>query len=660
MSQLIIALSTRPIRTLVILGSLSGILSGCSQRATSARAGATQREPSSPTTRPSSVDPTIARIRDEGMNHSKVMDTLDCLCDVIGQRLTGSPSCKRASEWTRDTLASWGLTNAHTEPWGPFGRGWSVKRFSIQVVEPYTIVLNGYPKAWSPGFEKPVEAPVVFLDASKESELDKYKGKLQGKVVLIGKPRELQARFEPLARRMEDADLTKLASAQPGTSALLGEARGQTASERRAAFAASGAMGEALVNRTRSGQRTTEPTTEPSTEPTSRPSRGRRGFDPFASRALQFVVNEGAILALTPSNQGDGGTLFVSAASIPGDNPFGGGGAAGPTTSGSATTTGPTTGPTTRPRVWAIDAPKIPPQITLAVEDYNRLVRMIQRGESLKLAVDLRVQFHDDDPMAYDTIAEIPGNDPALKDQIVMVGAHLDSWHSGTGATDNGVGAAAAMEAVRIIRALDLHPRRTIRVGLWTGEEQGLLGSAAYVKNHFGYDPDTRGFRRTSADVSDPAAPDGGRGNPATQPAARPPRRVVKEADYEKLSVYFNLDNGTGKIRGIYAQGNELAVPIFKAWLAPFADLGATTVTIANTGSTDHVSFDQIGLPGFQFIQDPIEYGSRTHHSNEDVYDRIQADDMKQASTIMAAFLWNAANMDERFPRKVLDASSPR
>jgi Zn-dependent M28 family amino/carboxypeptidase len=250
--------------------------------------------------------------------------------------------------------------------------------------------------------------------------------------------------------------------------------------------------------------------------------------------------------------------------------------------------------------------------------------------------------------MAYNTVAEIPGTDPELKDQIVMVGAHLDSWHSGTGATDNGVGSACAMEAVRIIKAAGLQPRRTIRIGLWTGEEQGLYGSAAYVKQHFGHDPD-RAARSQRPQVTDPAA---GQTPDSNAPTTRPARRIVKEKEYDKLSVYFNLDNGTGKIRGVYAQGNEAAVPIFKNWLAYFHDLDATTVTLSNTGGTDHQSFDGIDLPGFQFIQDPIEYNSRTHHSNYDVYDRLQADDVKQASTIMAAFIYRAAMMDERFPRK--------
>jgi hypothetical protein len=406
-------------------------------------------------------------------------------------------------------------------------------------------------------------------------------------------------------------------------------------------------MGEALVNSRQPQRRGAGPATMPSDQPTTRPGSrfGRRGFDPFASRVLEFAAKEGAAMIVTPSTQGDGGTYFVQSASIPGELPRFGAGA--------------TTGPSTRPRVWSTSAPVIPAQVTLAVEDYNRVVRILQRDEKVTMAVDLRVKFLDEDPMAYNTIAEIPGTD--LKDQIVMVGAHLDSWHSGTGATDNGVGSAAAMEAVRIIKALNLHPRRTIRVALWTGEEQGIYGSEAYVKSHFGYDATPRTLPTSRPRrLSDPMAVDGGENNPATRPAARPPAQIVKLPDYEKLSVYFNLDNGTGKIRGIYSQNNAAAVPLFKKWLAPFSDHGATTVTLANTGSTDHVSFDQIGLPGFQFIQDPIEYGSRTHHSNEDVYDRAQADDLKQASTIMAACVWDAANTDQRFPRKDLATTSAR
>ena len=250
------------------------------------------------------------------------------------------------------------------------------------------------------------------------------------------------------------------------------------------------------------------------------------------------------------------------------------------------------------------------------------------------MTVDFHSQYHDEDLMGYNTVAEIPGTDPTLKSEIVMLGGHLDSWHSSTGATDNAAGCAVAMEAARILIASGLKPRRTIRVALWSGEEQGLNGSEAYVQQHFG-EMKGGGDRFSRMMGTNAAKPE-----------------LVKKAEYEKLSAYYNLDNGTGKIRGIYTQSNSTVAPIFKAWLMPFADMGATTVTLGNTGGTDHLSYDGIGLPGFQFIQDQVEYSTRTHHSNQDNYDRLQADDMKQASTIMAAFVYQTAMMDEKIPRK--------
>src|SRR5262249_37093400 len=274
--------------------------------------------------------------------------------------------------------------------------------------------------------------------------------------------------------------------------------------------------------------------------------------------------------------------------------------------------------------------------------------RMVDAGENVTMTVDLQVAYQDDDPNGYNTIAEIPGTDK--KDEIVMLGGHLDSWQAGTGATDNGAGCAVMMEAMRIIQSLGLQPRRTIRIALWTGEEQGLLGSRAYVKQHFGY----------LGDGTTPAFGGGGGPNAAPLP-------LTKLPEYDKLSAYFNIDNGTGKVRGVYMQGNENVRPIFRKWLDPLRDpkfwnpnfdpnkdvnLGANTLTLANTGGTDHLSFDAIGLPGFQFIQDEIEYGARTHHSNMDVFDRIQADDMKQIATIVAAFVYQTAMMDEMMPKK--------
>jgi carboxypeptidase Q len=582
----------------------------------------------------------VARIRDEGMNRSQVMKTLSYLTDVIGPRLTGSPNLKRANEWTRDTLGSWGLSNAHLEAWGPFGRGWSLKRFSAQIIEPYAIPLIGAPKAWTPGFDQPITGEVIYLDARAEPELDKYKGRLKGAIVLASPPREVRARFESLAIRMAETNLLRLANASdpsagaarfglanPGSTnapAIAGGARSGARAGRRGAGAAG--PGDNAAATTNAAPTTAGP--------------GRRGggaaggqFN-FQGRVLSFLLNEGAALVVNPSTQGDGGTFFISAASAPGAGGPGGG------RGGNASTNA------ARPSVYATNAPAIPAQIMLAAEDYNRLVRMIQQGEKLKMAVDLQVQFHNDDVMAYNTIAEIPGTD--LKDEIVMIGAHMDSWHSGTGATDNGAGCAASMEAVRILQALKLQPRRTIRIGLWTGEEQGLLGSKAYVSRHFGYYTNI-----TSADNASTSGGDTSGSSSQPAPAAgRSTRKLMREPAYEKFSSYFNLDNGTGKIRGVYMQGNEAVRPLFRSWLEPFYDLGAETLTLSNTGGTDHLSFDAIGLPGFQFIQDPIEYNSRTHHSNADVFDRIQADDMKQASTIMAAFLYHAATMDEKLPRK--------
>lgn len=281
------------------------------------------------------------------------------------------------------------------------------------------------------------------------------------------------------------------------------------------------------------------------------------------------------------------------------------------------------------------NAPQALPSVTVAIEHYGRIVRMLQKGQKVKMEIEVKAQFHDDDPMAYNTIAEIPGTDKA--DEVVMLGGHLDSWHTGTGATDNAAGCAVAMEAVRILKTLGIQPRRTIRVGLWSGEEQGLLGSRAYVAQHFA-------SRQAVAGQPQGGGPGGGFGGPSGPLQIKP--------EHDKFSVYFNLDNGTGKIRGVYLQGNEAARSVFRAWLAPFADLGASTITIRNTGGTDHQAFDGVGLPGFQFIQDEIEYDARTHHSNMDVYERMQADDMKQAATIMAAFVYNAAMRDEKFPRK--------
>jgi carboxypeptidase Q len=281
------------------------------------------------------------------------------------------------------------------------------------------------------------------------------------------------------------------------------------------------------------------------------------------------------------------------------------------------------------------------PQLTMASEHWSRIARLLQQKKDVTLELNVTNTFYDDDPMQYDTIAEIPGTDK--KDEVVMLGAHLDSWHAGTGATDNGAGTIVMMEAMRILRSLDIKPRRTIRIGLWSGEEEGLLGSQGYVEQHFGSRPP----------MDDPNM----KGMPTL--LRRDAGAITVKPEQAKVAAYFNVDNGTGKIRGIYLQENEAVAPIFEQWMRPFKDLGMTTLSMRNTGGTDHLSFDAVGIPGFQFIQDPIEYETRTHHSNMDVYDRLQPEDLKQISVIVASFVYDAAMRDQMLPRKPIEKPLP-
>jgi len=312
---------------------------------------------------------------------------------------------------------------------------------------------------------------------------------------------------------------------------------------------------------------------------------GRAGLQALArlmTQLKELARSEGALALISATTRGYDGTVFVQ-----------GGGA------------------------YTLASPENFPDIVLTFEDYMTLCRLAKAGIPVQLEMDIKTRFLADDPKGYNVVAEIKGSDKKLKEELVMLGGHLDSWHGGTGATDNAAGCAVMLEAVRILKTLGLQPRRTIRIALWSGEEEGLLGSRNYVRNHF-TDTTTRRYN----------------------------------AEGDKLSVYFNLDNGSGKIRGVYTQGNEAVKPVFSAWLQPFSDLGATTITARNTGGTDHLSFDGIGLPGFQFIQDPIEYDTRTHHSNMDTYDHLQAADLQQAAAVVAAFVYNAAMREEKIPRK--------
>ena len=537
----------------------------------------------------------ISKIKDEGMNRSQVMQILSDLCDVYGPRLSWSPEYRKAAEWTAKKLSAMGLQNVHFENHGPVGKGWSLKKFAANVTAPYNSPLIAYPAAWTPGV-KQREADVVYLDAEKVEDLEKYKGQLKGKYVLLTDELELDAHFEPLATRLADSVLLAMANAGPQAPGRRG---------RRFVFPR---MAMENFDSVMAFVRQFMPDADSAR--VARMIQGQRGQQ-LTPRKLEFAQKEGALAVLTPG-RGDGGTFIVSSASVPqpGQVPF-----------------------DQRVSAYSENAPLIVPQVVVAAEHYNRMVRTVKKGHNVKLELNLEVAFTKADS-CFNIIGEVPGTD--LKDEIVMLGGHFDTWHAGTGATDDGSGVAACMEAVRILKALNLKPRRTIRVGFWGAEEQGLVGSRAYVAQHFA---ETEGGAMQMMM--------GGGAPPKTKP------------EYDKFSVYFNHDNGTGKFRGLYLQGNEAARPIFREWIEPFRSLGASTLTSSNTSGTDHLSFDGVGLPGFQFIQDPVEYNTRTHHYNMDVYERLQAEDMKQAATIMAAFAYNAAMMDQKFPRKPMPAPRP-
>ncbi len=504
----------------------------------------------------------VDMIRAEGLENSNVMEYMSWMTDVFGPRLTGSPALDAASDWALETFQEMGLENAHRDEWGPFGKGWTLKHFNIEGSSEYGMfAIAAYPKAWSPGTDGRVEGEVVLVSAETVEDLERYRGNLSGKVVMIQDMRETEKPFEAIASRHSDSALLAMANSTP---------------------TARGAGGG---------------------------RRFRRGGDdsPLAAALRNLVLTEMPLAVLDRGSKGEYGTIFVSSASVPSD---------------------PEAGFRGRPRAQSMDAPDTPPQMTLAVEHYNRIARMLEKGIEVRINVDLDVEFKTDDPMEYNIIAEIPGTDPEVGDELVMIGAHYDSWHAGTGATDNASGSAAMMEAMRILKKVYAEkgtgPRRTIRIALWTGEEQGLIGSRAHVNKNF--------------------AESAGRGQPPT----------TFHDDYDKFSAYYNMDNGTGRIRGVYMQGNQAVEPIFRQWLAPFRDLGASTLTIDNTRGTDHLSFDGVGLPGFQFIQDRIAYSPKTHHSNMDVLDHAIEADLKQAATIIASFVYHTSERDEKLPRKPL------
>ncbi|MGH9461148.1 MAG: M28 family peptidase [Vicinamibacteria bacterium] len=514
----------------------------------------------------------IYKIKQEAFEKSQLADTLFYLTDVHGPRLTGSPGYKAAAAWAISKLADWGLTNPRLETWGQFGRGWSYSRLSIHMLEPVATPLHGVPMAWCSGTEGPVIAETVFAPFKAEphggpdqlaSAIENYakenRGKLKGKIILMSPLVELELPTEPATDRLDAQELETLTEA-PEPMAF--------------------PPFEWPMKEMPSDPEVLERLYEEAPVTLSRAYWEQVGDT--EERLIAFLLEEGVTAVLSSDSRGDGAILYAEGSSA-----------------------------------YEPGSPVPPPSIVIEPEQYNRIVRLVDNGFPVRLEIDLAARFHDDSLDGTNVIAEIPGG--TKRDEIVMMGAHLDSWHAATGATDNAAGSAVVLEAARILKAISLPMDRTVRLALWDGEEQGLYGSLAYVKNHF-------------AD----------------------PKTMELKPEHAKMAAYFNIDNGSGKIRGVFLQKNDLVRPIFEAWLAPFADLGATSLAIRNTTGTDHQSFDEVGLPGFQFIQDPLDYGSRTHHSHLDVYDHLSTSDLMQAAAILASFVYEAANRAEMLPRKPL------
>ncbi len=488
----------------------------------------------------------IHRIKTEELQDSQVMEVMYNLTDRYGPRLVNSPQFRAAGDWAAKQLNEWGLANVHLEKWAAGIPGWEYTSYSGAIVDPVYQPIIGVPVAWTAGTNGPVTGEAILAVVQTPADMEKFHGKLAGKIVLTVAPPELTFPTTPLATRYTPEELAELATELIPT----GAGRGGR-----------GGRGPLPGNMTFEEMRN------------------------FRQKLASYWKEEKALMTIQANARGESGTLF-------------GGGA----------------------QVRKEDANL--PQVSITAEHYNRIARLLAHNVPVKLQFDIKTKWDNANTDSFNVIAEIPGG--SKKDELVMVGGHFDSWHYGTGATDNGAGSAVAMEAMRILKKLNVHMDRTVRMALWGGEEEGLLGSRAYVKEHF----------------ADPAV-------------------MKTTAEHANFAGYFNIDNGTGRIRGVYLQGNEMMRPIFEAWFAPFKDLTPGVITIRNTGGTDHLSFDAVGLPGFQFIQDPMDYETRTHHSNMDVYDRIQPADMKQMAIIEAAFVYNAATRPDKLPRKDLPAAQP-
>lgn len=529
---------------------------------------------------------TIARIQAEAMDRSQIMDIMSWMTDVYGPRLTWSPNTRKAADWAMATMKSWGLANVHLENWYvPNALGWANEYFAFNALSPNPFIVEAVPRAWSAGTSGKVTGPAIRLQARCLAELQQNfgGGKLKNAFVLpsAASPNPVTT-FNAIGTRYGDSALLNIAFPAPG-----GRGRGGA---------------PIVLNPNAPAPPPASPLCPPLAAAPAAPGgvvpadafggRGGRGGGAFNATtdttALRWMQAQGVAAILMGGRGGASG----QGGNIATDN-------------GSSRVKG-------YPRI---------PQVHVATESYGRIARMVERNQPVVLSLDMKNTFYPADTASFNVFGEIPGTDPSLKDEVVMIGGHFDSWHSGTGATDNGAGSGIMMEAMRILKALNLQPRRTIRIGLWTGEEQGLYGSREYVRAHYGA-TDSTGFHPTP--------------------------------EQAKFAAYFNVDNGGGRIRGVYLQGISANWPIFDAWMQPFKAGGMRTLTNSNTGGTDHLSYVAAGLPGFQFIQDPLDYGNFTHHTNQDVYERLQPEDMKWNAAVVASFAWQAAQRDEKLPRPPL------
>jgi hypothetical protein len=523
----------------------------------------------------------VGRIKTEAFENSQVMDTLEYLTDQYGPRLTVSPEWLEAADWAVKRLQGYGLENVRLEKWGTPGRSWSLRKASVEMLEPRYSPLVAAPLAWSDVTHGIKTGDVTLarygsgrrvLDPKRaEDELDKFmaewKGKLKGKIVLLSPVRHVDPPTKPLFQRYTSQELSEMADAPAPVVKVPVDLKNLK-------FPETEDMQELIQFNV-------------SLPPWVR-EQFRKRREVLAAKRAKFFKDEGVIATINSDQRARDSLLFAEAA-----------------------------GPYDVKDTLAVTT------FVVTQEQYNRLVRLIDRKVPVKVQVELEAEISKDNQDAYNIVGEIPGG--AKKDELIMIGGHFDSWHTGTGATDNGAGSAVMIEVMRILKTLNLKLDRTVRLALWSGEEEGLLGSKAYVKEHFG-DPET----------------------------------MKVTGQHAKLAGYFNLDNGSGKIRGVYLQGNDAMRPVFDGWLSAFRDQGVSTVSIRNTGGTDHLSFDAVGLPGFQFIQDPLDYGTLTHHSDMDTFDHVQAPDLMQAAAVIATVVYDAANRPEMLPRKELPKAWPK